>query len=123
MVQRWNDVADTVRQQRAAVDQVTSLPINGKLLRAQIEAAAAAVGVVPPSGSKVRRAIGSWHRSRIRDQFGPILPPVANLDAILDQLARFSRSLQPQVAVVTAEIIAELVAEARPLPVGAPGSG
>ena len=115
LVQRWNDVAEETRRQRAAVDQATSLPINGKLLRAQIEAAAAAANVEPPSGSRVRRLLGSWYRGCIRDQFGPILPPVGNFGAVLDELGRYARSLQPELADATARIIDELVAESAPL--------
>lgn len=112
LLQRWNDCADEVRRQRLAVDRVTAPPTNGRLLREQIEAAAVAAGVVPPSGSKVRRLIGSWFRGKIRDQFGPIYPPVEHFGSLLDELGRYVRSLHPQVANVTARIIAEQLAEA-----------
>ncbi len=115
LVQRWNDITDQVRRQRAAVDQVTSLPINGKQLREQIELAAAAARVDPPSGTRVRRAIGSWYRSRIREQFGPIPPPVDDFGAVLDALGQYCRRLQPEVAPMTRQVIHELVAESPPL--------
>jgi len=116
LVQRWNDLAENVRRQREAVNHVTSVPVNGRLLRAEIEAAAARAKVVPPSGTRVRRAIGSWYRGRLRDEFGPIMPPVADFGATLDALGRFGRSLQPELASVTAKVIDDLVAEAKPLP-------
>jgi len=116
IMQRWNDLADEVRRQRLAVNSVSSIPINGKHLREQIELAAAAAGVVPPSGSKVRRSVGSWLRGQIRDQFGPLQPPVEHFGALLDELTRFSRSLQPQIAIVTARIIAEQVGESPSAP-------
>ncbi|MDQ3653658.1 MAG: hypothetical protein M3457_01080 [Chloroflexota bacterium] len=112
LVQRWNDVADEVRRQRTAVDHVTSLPINGKQLREQVLLAAAVAAVTPPSGTRVRRAIGSWYRSRIREQFGPIHPPVRNFGALLEELGAYSRSLYPEVAQVTKRVIDEMVAEA-----------
>lgn len=115
LVQRWNDVADDVRRQRTAVDHVTSLPINGKHLREQILLVSAAAGVTPPSGTRVRRAIGSWYRSRIREQFGPIHPPVENFGGLLDELGQYSRSLHPDIAEVTRRVIDEMVAEATPL--------
>jgi len=111
IVQRWNDLADEVRRQRFAVDRASSISIDGKLLRVQIEHAAAAAGVVPPSASKVRRSIGSWFRGQVRDQFGPLQPPVKHLDAVLEEMGRFGRILQPRVTVVTARIIAEEVGE------------
>jgi len=115
LVQRWNDVADEVRRQRTAVDHVTSLPINGKQLREQILLAAAAAAVTPPSGTRVRRAIGSWYRSRIREQFGPIHPPVRNFGALLEELGTYSRSLHPEVAQVTKRVIDEMMAEGTPV--------
>jgi len=115
LVLRWNDAADLVRRQRTAVDQVTSLPINGKQLRDQIVLASAAAGVAPPSGTRVRRAIGSWYRSRIREQFGPVHPPVGDFAGLLEELGQYSRSLQPEIAVITRRVIDEMVAEAAPL--------
>ncbi len=115
LVQRWNDLADNVRQQRTAIDQVTSPPVNGKKLREQIEIAARSAGVVAPSGSKVRRAIGSWYRGQIRDQFGPITPPVGDFGALLDDLGRFCRSLQAETIVITNRIVEDTVAEAPPV--------
>ncbi len=115
LIQRWNDEADAVRRQRTAVDGATSLPINGKQLREQIVFASTAAGVAPPSSTRVRRAIGAWYRGRIREQFGPIQPPVENFHDMLDALARYSKSLHPEVAVVTARVIEEMVAGAAPL--------
>ncbi len=115
LVQRWNDLADDVRRQRQAVDHMTSLPINGKQLREQIVTAATAAGVTPPSGTRVRRAIGAWYRSRIRERFGPIHPPVENFGALLEQLGHYSRSLQPEMAAVTRQVIDDLVEKATPL--------
>lgn len=115
LVQRWNDVADEVRRQRAAVDRVTSLPINGKQLREQILQVSAVAGVTPPSGTRVRRAIGSWYRSQFRERFGPLSPPVGNFDAVLQELGQYARSLQPEVAEVTSRVIEEMVTEAIPL--------
>lgn len=115
LVQRWNDVAEVVRRQRTAVDQVTSLPINGKQLRDQIVLASAAAGVTPPSGTRVRRAIGAWYRSRIREQFGPVHPPARNFGGLLEEMGQYSRSLQPEIGQVTKRVINEMVAEAAPL--------
>lgn len=122
LLQRWNDVAEEMRRQRTAVDQVTSLPINGKQLREQILRAAAAADVTPPSGTRVRRAIGSWYRSRLREQFGPIHPPVSDFGDLLDRLGHYSRSLHPEVTRVTSQVIEEMVAESQPLAEAPPAS-
>jgi hypothetical protein len=113
LILRWNDLAEEVRQQRVAIDQVTSLPIRSKQLRIQIEEAAAAAGVEPPSSSRVRKAIGAWYRSRIREEFGPVPPPVANLGRLLDEMAGFCRSIQPEVVNVTRQVIEDVVTEPR----------
>lgn len=115
LVQRWNDLAEAVRRQRAAVDQATSLPINGKQLREQIVFASVAAGVTPPSSTRVRRAIGAWYRAKIREQFGPIQPPAEDFHDVLEAVGRYSKSLHPEVSAVTGRVIEEMVAEAPPL--------
>ena len=112
---RWNDFAEQVRQQRASIDHVTSVPINGRQLRDRILERSAAAGVVPPSGTKVRRAIGSWFRGKIREEFGPINPPVDDFDGLLRALGRFSRTLTPATWERLERIIEEMVAAAPPV--------
>jgi hypothetical protein len=115
LLQRWNDHAEDIRQQRLALDRASAPPINGRRLRDVIEAEAARRGVVPPSGSKVRRLVGSWFRSRVREHFGPLLPPVDDFDAVLADVGRYSRSLAPAAETRTWEIVEELLQEAPPV--------
>jgi hypothetical protein len=112
MVERWDDLAEMVRQQRSAVNQVTSLPIVNRELRRQVEQAAKAKGVVPPSLNKVRRRIGSWFRERLRDDFGPVPPPVDDFPGLLMKLSNRARELRPEVATATDDIIATFMLEA-----------
>jgi len=109
LVLRWNDIADQTRRQRSAIDHVTSLPISGKELRGRIDVAARAGGVAHPSTNRVRRTLGAWYRERHREEFGPIPPPVDDLDDVLSRLATFGRSLRPALEVKTDEIILDLV--------------
>lgn len=111
---RWNDLADQVRQQRTAIDSVTSAPVNGRKLRDRILERSAAAGVMPPSGTKVRRAVESWFRGKIRDEFGPIHPPVDEFGAVLDALGRFSRTLTPATEARLECIIDEMIALSPP---------
>jgi hypothetical protein len=112
---RWNDLAEEVRQQRSAIDHVTSVPVNGRQLRDTILERAEAAGVVAPSGTKVRRAIGSWFRGQIREEFGPIDPPVDDFGAMLDALGRFSRTLTTATEARLDRIIDEMVALSPPI--------
>lgn len=112
MIEAWDDLAETVRQQRTAVNQVTSLPIVNRELRQQVEAAAEAAGVVAPSLNKVRRRIGAWFRDRLRDDFGPILPPVDDFSGVLMRLSDRARDLRPEVAAATEDIILEMLLNA-----------
>ena len=73
---------------------------------------AQAVGADPPSANQVRRRLGAWYRGALRDRFGPILPPVADLPSILRQLADAGRDLAPQAERELERIVLELVAEA-----------
>lgn len=109
LVLSWNDRAEETRRQRTAVDHVTSLPISGKELRGRIDVAATAAGVDPPSTNRVRRILGAWYRERHREAFGPIFPPIDDLDGVLSQLAQFGRSLRPALEVRTDETILDLV--------------
>jgi hypothetical protein len=112
MIERWDDLAETIRQQRTAVNQVTSLPIVNRELRNQVEQAAKDEGVVAPSLNKVRRRIGSWFRERLREDFGPILPPVDDFPAVLMKLSNRARDLRPEVATATENIIMEFLLDA-----------
>lgn len=111
VVQRWDAVAETVRSQREAVGKVTSVPLVNRELREQLEKAAEAAGVTPPSLNKVRRRIGSWFRDQLIEDFGPIMPPVSNFSDMLEQLARRGGELRPELDRVTREIISGMLRE------------
>lgn len=115
LILRWNDIAEEVRRQRLAVDAATGYPIPGRILRQQVEQRSAAAGVEPPSTNRVRRIAGSWMRARIRQEFGPIDPPVDDLDKLLRELRAFARSLTPAVAAYTDDVIGDLIAEQPPI--------
>lgn len=111
LILRWNDIAENVRRQRFAVEQATGFPIPGKILRQRIEQRAAAAGVEPPSTNKVRRIAAAWLRSRIQEAFGPIDPPVDDLDSLIRRLRAYSRSLTSEVGAYTDEVIRDLILE------------
>ena len=72
----------------AAVDQVAALPIPGRELRTMAANIARTASADPPSANQVPAAAGRLvSRRYLRDRFGPILPPVADLRSILRQLA------------------------------------
>jgi hypothetical protein len=102
----------TIRNQRAAVDQVAGLPIAGRELRTLAATIAQAAGADPPSANQVRRRLGAWYRGALRNRFGPIPPPVSDLPSILRQLADAGRDLAPQAERELRRIVLELVAEA-----------
>ena len=112
LIRRWDADVQEIRNQRAAVDQVAAPPIPGRDLRAMVAAIARATGADPPSASQVRRRLGAWYRGVLRDRFGPILPPVADLPSILRQLAEARRDLAPQAERELERTVLELVAEA-----------
>ena len=112
LIRRWDADVQKIRNQRAAVDQAAALPIPGRELRVMTAKIAQTAGADPPSGNQVRRRLGSWYRGALRDRFGPILPPVADLSSILRQLADAGRDLAPQTEPELERIVLELVAEA-----------
>jgi hypothetical protein len=112
VIRRWDVDVQQVRNQRAAVDQVAALPISGRELREMTAKIAQSAGADPPSGNQVRRRLGSWYRGALRDRFGPIRPPVAELSSVLRQLANAGRDLAPQAERELERIVLDLVAEA-----------
>jgi hypothetical protein len=110
LIRRWDADVQTIRNQRAAIDQVAGLPIPGRDLRPMAARIALTVGADPPSANQVRRRLGSWYRGVLRDRFGPIPPPVADLPSILRQLADAGRDLGPQAERELERIVLELLA-------------
>src|SRR5215211_5792679 len=109
LIRRWDADVETIRNQRAAVDQAAGLPIPGRDLRPKAAQISQAVGGDPPSANQVRRRMGAWYRGVLRDRFGPLSPPVADLPSILRQFADAGRDLGPQAERELERIVLELV--------------
>src|SRR5215211_1455619 len=109
LIRQWDADVQTIRNQRTAVDQVTGLPIPGRDLRPKAAQISQAVGADPPSANQVRRRMGAWYRGVLRDRFGPLSPPVADLPSILRQFADAGRDLGPQAERELERIVLELV--------------
>ena len=104
----WDADVERFRASRAAVDQVAHVPIANRDLREMVTTLAADLGIEPPSLNQVRRRLGSWFRGEIRDEVGPLDPPVENLPAVLQQLARISATLTPAIPEQIHRIVTEL---------------
>jgi len=111
LIRRWDADVQTVRAQRLAVEQVAGLPVVNRDLRDLINQLSMASGVEAPSMNKVRRRIGAWYRGQLRDQFGPIEPPVENLPQTLRDLGRFAATLHGPLQRETVRIITQLLDE------------
>ena len=112
LIRRWDADVQQSRNQRAAVDQAAGLPIPGRDLRVMAAKIAQAAGVDSPSANQVRRRLGAWYRGILRDRFGPIIPPVADLPSILRQLSDAGRDLAPRAERELERIVMELVTDA-----------
>jgi hypothetical protein len=82
-----------------------------KVLRGWIESASRCAGIEPPSANQVRRRLGVWFRGRLRDQFGPLRPPVADFGEQLRRLAALAATLAPHLPGETSRIVVELGAQ------------
>ena len=110
LILTWDAGVQPIRAQRAAVDQVTALPLANRDLRERIARMATRAGVVEgPSVNKVRRRLGAWYRAQIRERAGPVAPPVPDFSAALQDLARIAASLTPALEAETRRVIAELI--------------
>lgn len=114
LVLTWNDDVQAVRAQRAAVDQVATLPLLNRELRARVVSLAETSGVEPPSLNQVRRRLSAWYRGQLRDQIGPLPPPVADFPRRLEEIGRLGAALAPQFERETERVVAELVAARLP---------
>jgi hypothetical protein len=112
VIRRWDSDVQAIRNQRAAVDQAASLPILGRELRPLTVKIAEAAGGEPPSANQVRRRLGAWYRGELRDRFGPISPPIANLQVVLRQLTVAGSELAPHAKDELERIVLDLMAEA-----------
>ena len=111
LIEQWDADAQTIRNQRAAVEQVAGLPIAGRDLREKVVKIAAAAGAEPPSANQVRRRLGAWYRGALRERVGSIPPPVADLSPILREVAAASRELAPRVEPELEQVVRELIAQ------------
>jgi len=102
---------ETVRRQRAAVDQVAQVPVMNRELRASVERIAEGLGAEqPPSLNQVRRRLTGWWRGEIRDRVGPLAPPVQDLPAELQRVAAAGREIEPRLPAEIERVVGELVA-------------
>jgi hypothetical protein len=109
LVTSWFADVETVRAQRAAVEQVAGLPLLNRDVRTLVGRLAAERGTLPPSVNQVRRRIGAWYRSRLRERVGPLTPPVTDLPGALHQLAIAGASLQPALLAEAGRIVCDLL--------------
>ncbi|HET7092967.1 MAG TPA: hypothetical protein VFI22_05795, partial [Thermomicrobiales bacterium] len=106
-----NADVQTVRNERAAVEQVAGLPMGSKELRPLVARLADEAGVEqPPSLNQVRRRLGAWYRRELRQRVGPLSPPVPNLPTALREVAAAGAAIAPALPAEAERITAELIA-------------
>ncbi len=112
LIRAWDADVESIRNQRAAVEQVAGLPIPGRELRSMANRIAERAGAEPPSANQVRRRLGAWYRGELRDRVGPISPPVENLGSVLKLVAAAGRDVAPRVEAEFERIVLELIQDA-----------
>jgi hypothetical protein len=110
LVLNWDADVESIRARRAAVDQVTGLPLITKDLRNAIVAVVGEEADHAPSVNQVRRRLGSWFRGEIRAAAGPVLPSEPNFEERLRELAMLSAQVSKRLPHQTTLVIEELVA-------------
>lgn len=111
LILEWNDESERFRAQRAEIDRVTGLPLMSKDLRALTIEAMKGLPGDPPSANQVRRRLGAWFRGQLRDELGPIPPPVDDLEAVLATASRAAKRLAARLPDQAKLTIREIVAE------------
>lgn len=112
LILRWNDEVEAIRAQRAEIDRVTGLPFMTKDLRALTVRAMKGIPGDPPSANQIRRRLGAWFRGQLREELGPIAPPVDDLDPVLKSASAAAKRLASRVPDQAVLIIRDLAERA-----------
>lgn len=110
LILSWDSDVESVRAQRAAVEQVAGLPVMSRDLRGWTESVCRQLGCEPPSANQVRRRLGAWFRGALRDRFGPMSPPIDDFGEQLRELGRVAAALAPRLETETRRVVSELAA-------------
>ena len=110
VVQRWDTLAEQVRRQREAAYAAMPFPIANRDFRDRIVSESNQRQVVAPSINSVRKRVGGWYRSQFDKEIGTVMPPVADLPPLLDQIHRIAARLQPAVEPTFHAILDEILA-------------
>jgi hypothetical protein len=113
LVLTWDVDVESIRAQRAAVDQVTGLPVVTRELRDAILSVAGSDAERAPSVNQVRRRLGAWYRGEIRAIAGPVPPGDSDFPNRLRELGKISAAIAKRLPQQTIVVIEELMA-ARP---------
>jgi hypothetical protein len=111
LILQWDADVEAIRARRAAVDQVTGLPVVTRDLRNAIVAAMNDKEEGGPSANQLRKRLGAWFRGELRAAVGPIPPGEPDFAEKLQELGRLSAQLAKQVPEQTRLIVRELIAE------------
>lgn len=122
LIEQWHADVQAVRADRAAVEQVAGLPLVSRDLRELIAKLAAERGGELPSVNQVRRRLGSWYRAQLRQQVGPLRPPVDDLPQKLQEIARVGASINGELQAEATRVVIEML-EDRAVEVGVAGRG
>lgn len=109
LVLQWDAEVQTVRAERASVEQVGALPILTRDLRTIIATESTALGAEPPSTNQVRRRLAAWYRSKLRERVGPMQPPIRDFPQALQDLAKAGAAVAPQLEAQARRIVAEAI--------------
>jgi len=113
LIAEWQAEVQPVRDQRASIEQATSLPYMARQLRELVSETGTVPGKNPPSVNSIRCQLGAWYRRKIFDRIGPIYPPVRDLDAVLQRLARANAELNAELRREATRVVDEAVRRQR----------
>lgn len=111
LVGKWDAAAAIVREQRRAVQAVTSPTLSNKDLRQRIQEVADAAGVEAPSVNRVRKQIGGWYRGQVEEPFGTVTGPVDDFPSLLQRLEQRGKTVAQELPSHVEQIIQQAVGE------------
>lgn len=110
VVLQWDAAAEQVRRQRQTAYAAMPFPIANRDVRERIEQEAELRGIDAPSVNSVRKRLGAWYRAQFDERLGVVLPPVADISALVQQIQSIAKDVDPRLPDAMDRVIDEVFA-------------
>ncbi len=108
LIAQWAEDAESVRADRAAIEQAAALPLPNRELREWVLADATAAGLEAPSLNRVRKTLQRWVQAQVLEEVGIIRPEQGEVGRHIDRIRALVVEIAPNARAETARIVVNL---------------